>query len=159
MTDRLDKIKARLEAASPGPWRARRAPWEFLAGGKQNEWQHPEHWGIAAGSETWFDNAGFFHPDNARYVMDETNVVEIGYDRDYCYAVAGIKREPDADFIAHAPDDIAYLLSEIELLKKQNAALAAAVSAAWPLIRQQLDGSWSVIKPYLPKRAALKEDG
>ena len=56
-------------------------------------------------------------------------------------------------------DTVTITVEEYERLKQQNAELAAAVRAAWPLIRQQLDGSWSVIKPYLPKRAALKEDG
>ena len=42
----------------------------------------------------------------------------------YCYA--GIDRAEDADLIAHAPEDLAYLLAEVEALRPR-AALADAM--------------------------------
>lgn len=99
-----------MAAATPGPWRARRASWEHGLE-SPNDWNHPEVWGIAAGEETVHQNKGHFHPENVKYSVDEIQVVEISHDRDWGTAEAAISREADAHLIAHAPNDIGYLLT------------------------------------------------
>ena len=68
---RIDEIKARLEAATPGPWYTCERAVEALPG---------------------------FYP----ILIAET--------------ARGLRGLPDAQLIAHAPDDIAYLLGEIDRL-------------------------------------------
>lgn len=74
MTDRLAEIRARLNAATPGPW----------------EWRE---WSCGDEAITGPDNTGFV-----------VNVDEA-------------TPHADADLIAHAPADIAWLLDEVERLR------------------------------------------
>lgn len=84
--DRLDEIRARLAAATPGPWKNTGT-------------------GVNQDAEWWYS------------VEDAGG--EWVYDRAGVYAC----REQDADFIAHAPTDMAYLLDEVaRLLAELRAA-------------------------------------
>ena len=73
MTDRLAEIRARLEAATPGPW---------------------EHW----------------ERPNCCVVHEEAGIK---------WEVVGGGRFEDHAFIAHAPEDIAWLLGEVERLEER----------------------------------------
>lgn len=89
MKQQLDQIRARLNAASPGPWEV---------------------------------NGDHF------YVCSVGNSNIDGKDYDVCmngYAArdgANSDAKTDADFIAHAPTDIARLLKAIERLREQRDA-------------------------------------
>lgn len=76
MSDRLQEIRARLDAATPGPW----------------EWRE---WSCGDEAITGPDNTGFV------VNVDETTP------------------HADADLIAHAPADIAWLLEKVEELTKR----------------------------------------
>jgi hypothetical protein len=88
----LEPIKARLSAATPGPWK------RYYAGIDLD------------GEEMW-------------YVGHNGGTVTID-------GVAGdIPYTPDAEFIAHAPSDIAALVAEVERLRKVAEAAAEAIDA------------------------------
>lgn len=76
----LDPIRARLAAATPGPW--------------YSEWVPDDDWIVVYGQ-----------PHGA-YV---------------CPEVCTLTDDADAEFIAHAPADIAALLAEVERLREQLA--------------------------------------
>ena len=78
MTDRLDEIRARAEAATPGPWAAER----------EDDYE-------------WIVVGGTYEPD-CRYV-----IADCGFD----------SPQSNATFIAHAREDIPYLLAEVERLR------------------------------------------
>lgn len=59
-------------------------------------------------------NKGHFHPDDEWYTLDEFYPVETSTDRDYGYYEGGIEKEDDAAFIAAAPEDVSFLLSQLE---------------------------------------------
>ena len=75
MTDRLDEIRARAEAATPGPWRELDAAYGMIV-----------------------HDTG---PDSAQIVVLAD------------HRFGG----PDSTFIAHAREDIPYLLAEVERLR------------------------------------------
>jgi hypothetical protein len=84
MSDRIDEIKARLEAATPGEWVHK---------------NHPQHYDIQytatimgrSVTQAWKPFFEYANTDN------------------------------DAEFIAHAPQDIEYLLGEVARLRAENA--------------------------------------
>lgn len=95
MTDEeLDTIKGRLAAITEWPWIA------FCRTGVSHRM------GIT--------NKRLFDDGDAPEVLD---VVELGE------GTGGIKSEANAEFIAHAPDDIARLLAEVERLRQENKRL------------------------------------
>ena len=89
MTDRLAEIRVRLEAATPGPWFATSCPDKHSDDG-------PDFWLI----------------DAVPSPNQETEVAEI------CHKPGG-KSGHNADFIAHAPEDIAWLLEEVKRLQEE----------------------------------------
>lgn len=97
--DELDAIHGRLAAITEWPWIA------FCRAGVRHR--------IGITNKRLFDDG------DAPEVLD---VVELGED------TGGIKSEADASFIAHAPDDIAHLLAEVERLNKVSRYLAARLS-------------------------------
>jgi hypothetical protein len=110
MTDRLDEIRARAEAATPGPWR-----WRGLL--------------TAEGSEQTY--AGYSQRV-FRFTTDslDTSPTLVAETFDGHSDTA----PPNAEFIAHARDDIPYLLAEVERLR------AALASVGYRLTRKD-DGS------------------
>ena len=94
-----DAIKGRLAAITECPWIA------FCRTGVRHRM------GIT--------NKRLFDDGDAPEVLD---VVELGE------GTGGIKSEANAEFIAHAPDDIARLLAEVERLNKVSRYLAARLS-------------------------------
>lgn len=93
--DELDAIQGRLAVITEWPWIAFTRTGECCRMGITNK--------------ALFDNG------DAPEVLD---VVGLGED------AGGIKSKADAEFIAHAPEDIALLLSEVERLKKASRYLA-----------------------------------
>lgn len=82
---RIDEIRKRLEAATPGPW-------EVELSFKRGQYEHKNHnWAKVIGPNRWFGEPS----------------VEYLIDREYMH------RE-DAELIAHAPADIALLLELVE---------------------------------------------
>lgn len=115
---REQEIRERCEKATKGPWRARA---EIDRG---DDLQGTATlYTVCAGKEDWRDNKGHFHPDDARYVIDEIHVAGCGYDRDYGYPEGGIQRKEDASFIAHAREDVPYLLDALASLREDHARL------------------------------------
>lgn len=80
MTDRLQEIRARLDAATPGPWEVLEESFDYT-------------------SVRTSDYSGTY----AVVYSDEGRPVH----------------RPDADLIAHAPGDIAYLLDRVEKYRAQ----------------------------------------
>ena len=76
MTDRLDEIRARAEAATPGPW-------------KQGDINSR---GVISRFDVYSEHAGYVD-------------------------VASVWNSEDRDFMAHAREDIPYLLAEVERLR------------------------------------------
>ena len=86
MTDRIDEIRARCEAATRGPWRTK----------------HPRYGG---------DDIKIY--DNNAWAKGLTPFAVVEDDGIYS----------NADFIAHAREDIPWLLAEVGRLKEINKAL------------------------------------
>lgn len=80
MTDRVQEIRDRLEAATPGPW------------------------------EAW---AGLTHDGERQDGISPRGDLNI----DVCFTIISPQGSEDAEFIAHAPDDIEFLLAEVERLQ------------------------------------------
>jgi hypothetical protein len=80
--DRIAAIRARLEAATPGPW------------------VHDEEGYMGCG-EVYTMGEG----------VEGGNIAAPSGD---CYPRSGYSPKEDMEFIAHAPDDIAYLLGELD---------------------------------------------
>jgi hypothetical protein len=94
--DRLAEIRARAEAATPGPWTA-----EFVFAEDERDRPDLEHY--------WDDHSEWAY--NAEpFRIEGPMVVENGE----FSALSG----PDADFIAHAREDVPYLLERVEALEK-----------------------------------------
>lgn len=91
-TERLDAIQARMHAATPGPWR-----WDENYGDANDT-------GLALTNDAGAEIVGAYNTHCCSFRDDPT--VE----------------DNDAEFIAAAPSDVAYLL---ELARKQKAALDA----------------------------------
>lgn len=106
LTDaQLTAIKERLAKATPGPWSL---PWDI-------------------------DDPREHQPNDPITILSEIGeVVQAGYGShgefgDFEY---GVLRRADADFIAHAPDDIDALLQHIEALQADPTASLAACQEA-----------------------------
>lgn len=114
MTDEeLDAIKGRLAAITEWPWIA------FCRTGVRHRM------GIT--------NKRLFDDGDAPEVLD---VVELGE------GTGGIKSEANAEFIAHAPDDIARLLAEVERLKRVSRYLAERLVLPGPAGRAYYGGEY-----------------
>lgn len=88
MTDRVQEIRDRLEAATPGPW-------SYSPASTGNPSDGPTHHEVRSVS---------ISDDRTMYAIATTDYNEMGY--------------LDAEFIAHAPDDIEFLLAEVERLQE-----------------------------------------
>lgn len=102
MSDRLDEIRARLQAATPGPWCAENC------GEKSNEYVV----GVAFAAddencERPLSGWPKFYDGDGNEIAARTDMV-----------AAEMATRADADFIAHAPEDIAYLLGEVARLSQ-----------------------------------------
>ena len=103
--DRLTEIRARLEKATPGPWQVYEAKHPHALGGV-----HTERY-IGTVQE---------HPQWHGPLPVVTLLVGVGEHKgDPGVPMLGIDQD-DADLIAHAPEDIAYLLSELDRLAKKS---------------------------------------
>lgn len=108
--DELDAIKGRLAAITEWPWIA------FCRTGVRHRM------GIT--------NKRLFDDGDAPEVLD---VVELGED------TGGIKSEADAAFIAHAPDDIAHLLAEVERLREEKEILEGTLDRLGIFVQENLN--------------------
>jgi hypothetical protein len=102
--DRIAAIRARLAAATPGPW---------------VKVQHGNT-GNRAGDSWWTVNRGF---DDGRLVQAGSGQI--------ARMVSIAKGGGDAALVAHAPDDIAWLLAEVERLQ-------AHADEGWDLAARRL---------------------
>lgn len=101
MTDkRLEEIRKRVEAATPGPWEVE----DYRCDG---DWRST--------GNVWARNKGHYHPG--------TKVCEVN-----CHSMSSISDprdigefEGNSAFIAHARDDIPFLLAEVERLRALEA--------------------------------------
>lgn len=92
MSDRLEEIKARAEKATPGPWSA-----------------DDEHGDIPGAERAWcvskITESGDYSHDIAYLSTD-------------CADPIGTQETADAEFIAHAREDIPWLVAEVERLRE-----------------------------------------
>lgn len=109
LTDRLDAIRARLDAATPGPWR-----WDEDYGSKGDE-------GLALTNDVGAEIVGAYNHHCCSFRDDPT--VE----------------DNDAEFIAAAPADVAFLL---DLARKQGAALEDLIYVADNKAADNMIGRW-----------------
>lgn len=126
----LDPIRARLADATPGPWR--RGDNQHIAGAnkKNGECCYCDHgepsWEgvrsingrrmqahIHTTEESWWDHGVYAE-------RTDGNLIVVNDTAEYGYMDDG-----DAEFIAHAPADIAALLAEVESLRKRLADVEA----------------------------------
>lgn len=98
MSDRIGQIKARLAAATPGPWDSM-----------------PD---VVTGQPNWILGRTA-SPDDGYYgTTDVLRIADENLDGSYL-------SDEDANFIAHTPEDIAYLLAELAGAERRiEAALA-----------------------------------
>lgn len=90
--DRLLSIKARLSNATPGPWR-------YDSGNGEVESSHPGHYRIAV-----------CHRDDLLERKEHCENMMLGYNPPYF----PVTPDDDMEFIAHAWEDISYLIQVIE---------------------------------------------
>lgn len=112
MSADIAAIRARIAAASPGPW-------SILSAG-------------SAGND-WFEIDAQPHEDDSD--DDDSDFV-----RPLVVATLEAGGGSDADLIAHAPTDLAALCDEVEQLKTKLENLTNAVSGAWAEI-DEADGT------------------
>ena len=93
---RTEEIRARLDAATPGPWEVE----------GQGPGPNSKHMGCG---EVWTANPDLFGGSIAMPAGD-------------CYPRSGYSPGDDMTLIAHAPDDLAYLLERIEALEAESDA-------------------------------------
>lgn len=106
--DRIQEIKHRHTAATPGPWtHSRWAP-------------------------------GYVVTDDDKFDV-VASVVEYREDGTIEKKFCGEKSLANREFIAHAPKDIAYLLSEVERLQKENKVMKEALE--WT--RKRFEEEWT----------------
>lgn len=101
----LAEIRARLEAATPGPWLAEPQTWETV------------------GAHPW--------PTDAEWQADEQSATDALYSGPDICTMEGWppeSRRANAEFIAAAPSDIAALLAEVDRLR----AVTADRDRRWP---------------------------
>lgn len=109
-------IKARAEAATPGPWVVDLPDW-----GEFN--------GISSKNGTQILNAGSCIPD-PQTAVDYGGTVHDWKEEIYDY---GVHKWDDADFIAHAREDIPALLAEVERLRTRE---------DWLIKQLSMGGEW-----------------
>lgn len=112
MPDRLQEIRARLDAATPGPW-------EY----------HPDPVGALAG------------PDGRNII---TPYAGYGNASDW----------PDITLIAHAPADIAFLLSENEALREQIGFLHEDSGESRLVVKSPQERVWEVWRTTRDRKVA-----
>ncbi len=143
---RLEEIRARLEAATPGPWR-----WEIRTGHKMCKLMTDHsgqyyvmdfaRWGLQDACPTFQQYEKYSGPVDERRSLGMTRADKMaksypgkehhqGYD-DYI-------DHPDAILIAKAPEYISYLLAEVERLETENKSLQVDVQVMRNNLRNAL---------------------
>ena len=117
---RVDEIKERLTRISPYPWR-RTPPEEYEVfyssdgcicdTSKESAIDNRYKYAFVKDTE----RGGHIHTETSLHhvISRHGNDITGNYD----WEEGGILKEVDTEFIAHAPEDIAYLLSEVDRLK------------------------------------------
>lgn len=140
MTDkRLEEIRKRVEAATPGPWEVE----DYRCDG---DWRST--------GNVWARNKGHYHPG--------TKVCEVN-----CHSMSSISDprdigefEGNSAFIAHARDDIPFLLAELAKLQAENATLRRQVEAVTQAIQDHAESGNIENYPYLSdKIEAIGKEG
>lgn len=96
--ERLAEIRERAEAASPGPWE-----------------RGLNEWAVQISSVFWGDGR----------LLAEMNILN---EADMVDPVAYERSEPNAEFIAHAREDVPWLLAEVVRLMAEREAREAALT-------------------------------
>ena len=110
LTDkRLEEIRKRVEAATPGPWEVE----DYRCDG---DWRST--------GNVWARNKGHYHPGMKVCGVNCHSMSSISDPRDIG------EFEGNSAFIAHAREDIPFLLSELAKLQAENATLRRQVEAA-----------------------------
>ena len=106
---RLEEIRKRVEAATPGPWEVE----DYRCDG---DWRST--------GNVWARNKGHYHPGTKVCGVNCHSMSSISDPRDIG------EFEGNSAFIAHAREDIPFLLSELAKLQAENATLRRQVEAA-----------------------------
>lgn len=153
MSDRLSEIRARLDKATPGPWEFPIEKPTFGAEPMENcMCQHPD-WETVGSSSDGTDEGTDKDGDHWHrhrqidwhFIQSETEAITGNFD----YEVGGVINRRDADLIAHAPDDLAWLLARVDrVLALHRPIDAAALSYGSRVVQVcagcgQDDGNWA----------------
>lgn len=124
MSDDLAPIRERLGAATPGPWFWNSYSGVFAGGPEINPRSYDEWWDAqeaAGATDADFEKGGRLYAEDYRRDPLVAHVPAIAGD------TATGRHAADADFIANAPADVAYLLAEVDRLRDLASALAFPV--------------------------------
>lgn len=124
-TTDLDEIAARANAAYPGPWR-----WRGNTEARHLRLQSPAHGGMTVMDFARYGMNGAqprFAIDGIMHKAEELVEYEVAaWSKDiYRKDISGITH-PDAEFIAHAREDVPALVAEVRRLRAQLAAEQSA---------------------------------
>ncbi len=111
----LTETRKRLEAITPGPWRKGSPQIQCLLKHEHAKGQCKyEHIGWYDGNSIHQDRAYVYgsNPDDCEDV-DAGLIVGM-----WDYEEGGIRKAEDADFIAHAPSDVRWLIEQIERMRE-----------------------------------------
>ena len=130
---RIEEIAARLAAATPGPWMWRGQDYSPRLQGHHPRWGTVTVMDFVRSGMQWaqprFRNDECYMDKGTEIPVYEVCRAATSRDdpRVYRRDIVGY-RNPDAEFIAHAPDDIAYLLAELAAIREAFAGLYIAPS-------------------------------
>jgi|GEM_PF-3282400 Protein of unknown function (DUF551). len=106
MNDRIEQIKARLDDATPGEWKRSK----FIDSNTYIHWSKEEKAHADREERMTIRGAGFLGTPECNAIM----------------RIARAQNDNDVDLVAHAPADIAYLLSSLAEANAEIAQLKAA---------------------------------
>jgi hypothetical protein len=155
--ERLAEIQARTDAATPGPWR-----WRGNTESRHLRLQTPHHSGLTVMDFVRWGMQGArprFAVDHIMHTADEMVVYEVAaWSKDiYRKDAVGIEH-PDAEFIAHARQDVADLLAEVGWLAAEHADRTADLETSAGVAEQAWKREAKLSATVLQLRAALDEE-
>lgn len=143
----LEAIRQRAEQATPGPWfwDTNRRHRSIMLKAHQNGGtciMDFTRWGMHSAQPRINDNSDLF--GGILRTMEEYDKSELD--------------NPNADFIAHARQDIPALLAEVERLNEDKRELAGLL-AKFTVSTIRLQAALENVKPYLARQGMLNDDG
>lgn len=116
--EELDAIRARLQAATAGPWSWLCRPGAKVISLESAKWTVMRffRWGMQSATPAF--------KDKNKILRNSAEFMEVEPGREHHAEWHRVLNHPDADLIAHAPTDVARLVAEVERLRAENERLA-----------------------------------